>query len=324
LSANHAASEGGGINSLNFQKSGVLRGSTIAGNSAPVVGGIRLLKADMTNVIIANNIGNNCSITQFVDSTFNLSSDGTCDFSNSPTNKIGVSARLGPLAFNGGPTRTHALLSDSPAINGGHFPAPVVLLDQRGALRIPPGQPGGNQHDIGAFEFNAAGVGTFTLTTAASSATAEQTTTLTLTWTHPERWRDLNTVDIQLRHQEAMPLWVRFTEGLTETQGISVTNGLALYNSDGTPAGVGEPGSATVLESDTATLDLAQSRVQGSGPQGKDVRLTLAVRLKRSAAGQIYALTLVAGDDDGTLQGPNDAGRLAVGPFTTLLPLTVR
>jgi hypothetical protein len=323
VSANHAAIDGGGIGSLDFQKTAVLRGSTIAGNSSPTAGGIRVLKADMRNVIVANNIGSNCSIAQFFDSTFNLSSESSCLFSNSPTNKIGVSARLSPLAFNGGPTRTHALLADSPAINGGNFPAPVVLLDQRGALRIPPGQPGGNQHDIGAFEFNATGVGTFALTSR-GSATAEQTITLAQTWTHPERWRDLNTVDVQLRQDETMPLWMRFTEGLTETAGITATNGLVLYNSDGSVAGVGEPGQALVLESDTAALDLAQSRVLGSGPQGKDVALTLAVRLKQPAAGRVYAVTLLASDDGGTLQGPNEAGTLAVGPFTTFLPLAVR
>ena len=41
-----------------------------------------------------------------------------------------------------------------------------------------------------------------------------QPATLSLIWTHPDHWRDLNTVDVQLRHEEAMPLWVRFTEGV--------------------------------------------------------------------------------------------------------------
>jgi hypothetical protein len=228
LSANHAGHAGGGISGLNMKGRVALRASTIAGNSAVSGGGIRLKEVEATNVIFANNSDSNCIFSDFSSSSFNLSTDGSCAFDGS-NNITGVSARLSPLAFNGGPTRTHALLPDSPAIDAGTFgPLPAILSDQRGAKRIPPGQPGGNPHDIGAFEFNAAGVGTFALTPVTANTTANQTTTLTLTWTHPDRWRDLSTVDLQLRHGEQLPLWVRFTEGLTETQGISVTNGLAL------------------------------------------------------------------------------------------------
>ena len=106
-------------------------------------------------------------------------------------------------------------------------------------------------------------MGSFTFNARSATLLPDQPIALSLTWTHPERWRDLNTVDVQLRRQEDMPLWVRFTEGLTTTAGISATNGLVLYNSDGTIAGVGEPGRAATLESDSAWPDLAQSRVQG-------------------------------------------------------------
>ena len=53
-------------------------------------------------------------------------------------NFFGVDPRLGPLADNGGPTMTHALLPGSPAIDAGD-PAAVAgvggvpLFDQRGA-----------------------------------------------------------------------------------------------------------------------------------------------------------------------------------------------
>jgi hypothetical protein len=67
-----------------------------------------------------------------------------------PTDQIGTPAApidplLGPLADNGGPTLTHALQSDSPAINRGDPAAPPQ--DQRGYGRV--GVP-----DVGAFEFN--------------------------------------------------------------------------------------------------------------------------------------------------------------------------
>ena len=58
-----------------------------------------------------------------------------------------ISALLGPLADNGGPTFTHALLPGSPAINAAD-PATTVSIDQRGEPR-----PAGTGFDIGAFEF---------------------------------------------------------------------------------------------------------------------------------------------------------------------------
>jgi hypothetical protein len=62
---------------------------------------------------------------------------------------------LGPLAANGGPTRTHALLTGSPAIDHGPVPVPVFTgnaFDQRGAgfLRVVDGTV-----DIGAYEVQA-------------------------------------------------------------------------------------------------------------------------------------------------------------------------
>lgn len=55
---------------------------------------------------------------------------------------------LGPLANNGGPTRTHALLPGSPALNAGsNAKVPAGFMDQRGLARI-----SGGTVDIGAFE----------------------------------------------------------------------------------------------------------------------------------------------------------------------------
>jgi hypothetical protein len=59
--------------------------------------------------------------------------------------------KLGPLADNGGPTRTHALLPGSPAIDRGNTDVcsadPVGGVDQRGVTR-----PQGAACDIGAYE----------------------------------------------------------------------------------------------------------------------------------------------------------------------------
>jgi hypothetical protein len=59
---------------------------------------------------------------------------------------------LGPLANNGGPTQTHALLAGSPAIDkGDNTGAPAT--DQRGVARPRDGDGNGSLLvDIGAFE----------------------------------------------------------------------------------------------------------------------------------------------------------------------------
>lgn len=62
-------------------------------------------------------------------------------------NIVGVDPMLGPLADNGGPTQTHALLAGSPAIDLGSNPRSLAT-DQRGAAREL-----GQGVDIGAFEW---------------------------------------------------------------------------------------------------------------------------------------------------------------------------
>lgn len=68
---------------------------------------------------------------------------------------IGANPLLGPLANNGGPTQTHALLAGSPALNTGPDPVPTFTgndFDQRGPgfVRVVNGRI-----DIGAYEMQA-------------------------------------------------------------------------------------------------------------------------------------------------------------------------
>jgi hypothetical protein len=162
--------------------------STISGNEAGYGGGIRQIGGDITINFstIANNtamggggihrhlaygtttIGN--SIIAGNRMLYNLSSDVYGNFNSQGYNLIsditgssgfggngdqvgyGIDAKLGPLNNNGGPTRTHALLPGSPAIdafnaNFGRFSPSGT--DQRGKIRLPRGQ-----WDIGAFESN--------------------------------------------------------------------------------------------------------------------------------------------------------------------------
>jgi hypothetical protein len=75
----------------------------------------------------------------------NLSSDSSCSFT-AAGDLQNTNPLLGPLAANGGPTPTHALLPGSPAFGAGtNIGCPAT--DQRGNTR-----PQGVLCDIGAFE----------------------------------------------------------------------------------------------------------------------------------------------------------------------------
>jgi hypothetical protein len=116
--------------------------STVAFNSGGGVGGGAGLT--MSNSIISNNgLGSNCG--GFSNSpTFqgtNISDDDSC---GGPSDILIGDPQLAPLADNGGPTRTHALVVGSPAINAGTLC--TVQEDQRYVAR--------DAHcDLGAFEF---------------------------------------------------------------------------------------------------------------------------------------------------------------------------
>jgi CSLREA domain-containing protein len=141
--ANNTAGVGGGIYTEGASTS--ITHSTIAGNSANWVGGV-FGSITAANSIIAANV-----------SESGLDLWGTLDPSSHNfigQDHPGVDPLLGPLADNGGPTWTMALLPGSPLINGGDpdFAAPPDF-DQRGNSfpRVI-----GGRIDIGAFEFNAA------------------------------------------------------------------------------------------------------------------------------------------------------------------------
>lgn len=86
----------------------------------------------------------------------NLDSDGSSGWTDGANGDIvgteatPVAARLAPLQDNGGPTRTHALMLGSPALDAGScvdVANATIAADQRGQSR-----PSGPACDIGAFE----------------------------------------------------------------------------------------------------------------------------------------------------------------------------
>jgi hypothetical protein len=93
---------------------------------------------------------------------FGFSGDpGVVGFSPGPTDIVplqGLVRILAPLADNGGPTLTHALVPGSPAIDvapsADCAAPPIFSLDQRGFPRNVDGDgvPSSNECDVGSFE----------------------------------------------------------------------------------------------------------------------------------------------------------------------------
>jgi hypothetical protein len=119
------------------------------GNNTVVLGTAIAGDGDVTlgSCILAANPSTPQLGTNVVDDGFNLSSDPAAPFDH-PQSLTGTDPLIGPLADNGGPTRTMALLSGSPAIDAGDD-ANCPPTDQRGVSR-----PFGVRCDIGAFELN--------------------------------------------------------------------------------------------------------------------------------------------------------------------------
>lgn len=109
--------------------------------------------------IVANTTGGpNCQAASGMLNSegHNVESANTCGFT-SPGDLANTDPRLGPLQDNGGPTPTHALLPDSPAIDAGN-PGTCPPADQRGVARPQDGNGDGVAVcDIGAFEVVPAG-----------------------------------------------------------------------------------------------------------------------------------------------------------------------
>lgn len=168
-----SSGQGGGI----FLTFGVLRNCTIAGNSATGQGGgirlatsLNVIRLTLANTIVGDNAApNGADISS--NSVINISSaniietpiyNGGGSYAIVGTGTIiYADPRLAPLSNYGGASETHALLSDSPALNAGSDCVltengcgdgnAALLTDQRGA-----GAPRkiGAAVDIGAFEQN--------------------------------------------------------------------------------------------------------------------------------------------------------------------------
>lgn len=172
--ANPYGSGGGGGGIFDFGTA-TITNSTISGNSTSPGGGFGggiwdfNSTARIGNTIIAKNIGDRNPLDgpdvygNFTSLGYNLIgiSNGSTGFGVAGdivgTTASPVDPKLGPLANNGGPTQTQALLPGSPAIDAGNnsLNPPGITTDQRGPgfVRI-----ANSTVDIGAFEVQARSV----------------------------------------------------------------------------------------------------------------------------------------------------------------------
>jgi len=187
VSGNTAKQGGGMYNSSSL----TMTNSTLSGNTAMNDGGgIFLSYSDFTmhNTLVAGNTapnapevyGNSRSFTYSGNNLFGENGvsgvEGPTLTSNDLILAGSINTAIGPLADNGGPTQTHALVAGSPAIDAGNnnmIPANLVN-DQRGA-----GFPRivGSAVDIGAVEGIGTGTTTFALAVTKTGGNGSVTST---------------------------------------------------------------------------------------------------------------------------------------------------
>jgi hypothetical protein len=163
--------------------------------------------------------------------------------------------------------------------------------------------PGSCQGSVGAGE----------LTPKDGSSEVGEPATFELTWTVPkgQTWRDLKYLDLKLDDKGFIGLWARFLPGNPSA--------FALLNNQGQIVAEGAAGNAGVLDSPTATLDLANISFQAAEPTSPTVTAKFVVSFKPAAAGdasaeaaRVYDTFISAANLAGTVQGPEKKGHWTV------------
>jgi CSLREA domain-containing protein len=262
----------------------VIANTLIAGNGA--TGNGPDLKNDLNSDLIYISGGNNLI----------GNADGVSDFNNfgdqTGSTATPLDPRLSPLANNGGPTLTHALLSNSTALDagdnnsaatGGAFPP----TDQRGAQRFAdsPDADSTATVDIGAFEF---------LQTLEDipNKTINEDTALTITFGLGDNGPDVTSVTASSNNQALLPNASLVLSGSGAARSLQLTP----------PAN----------QSGVATITITVNRVSG-GPLSDT--FTLTVNSINDAPSFSIPSTQTALEDAGPKTIPNFATNVTAGPL---------
>jgi hypothetical protein len=233
LSGNSATGQianGGGI--CNFATLTV-SDSTLSGNSAGDGIANDVFKdtagtVTLNNTIVANNSGGDISNSGTLAGSHNLIGDGSGGSGLKST--ITGDPKLGPLAYNGGPTQTMALQSGSPAIDKGDNS--LIANDPTTTEPYEDDQRGmnfnrvvGSSVDIGAFEVQPTD-STVALTASPGPSVYGQAVTITAD------------VSLTLSGTQATAGTITFLDGNTVLQsGVPVSGGQATYSTTALTAG---------------------------------------------------------------------------------------
>lgn len=151
ISGNSTIFSGGGLYVTNSAVVTVTNSTIVSNTASLMVGGIASFNSStiiLKNTLTAQNAPSDCGKSGgfILSNGHNLDSDDSCGLTEA--NDLPATLPLiGLLQNNGGATKTHALLENSPAINAGSN-AGCPATDQRGVTR-----PQGIACDMGAFEF---------------------------------------------------------------------------------------------------------------------------------------------------------------------------
>ena len=340
ISDNLAIGNQGGGGILQQNRPTTIVNSTFSGNSAiKGGGGIEKRGGSLSlraTVLRAGPVGTNCE-GQIDTQGSNVADDGTCFTGGLNGDQVVGDVKLGPLANNGGPTQTHALLGGSPAIDAVVSGCPPPATDQRGVTR-----PTGLRCDAGAFEGGASQQSLQLSSATYSVSEAGGTATITVTRTGSSSGAVGAT--LTLSGGTATPsadyigttFTVSFADGET-SKAVSIpivndaldeddeTVNLALSDPTG-GAVIGSPSTAvlTIVDDDaTPTISINDVTVPDANFPG-----TNAVFFVTLSAPSGKPVTVVAQTADGTAKAGADYN--AVGPLTltfrpgeTIKPLTV-
>lgn len=135
----------------------------------------------------------------------------------------------------------------------------------------------------------------------------------TTTCSDIDGWHNIATIDFKIAKSNPngngngngvpIALWVQFDEN---------NNLIHFYDPDSQFWSDGTPGSNVVLSSRFAELHLAQTSVQGSGPNGRSVKITWSVVFKDAAVMKNYKQFLLITDDSGFNTGFDRVGSWSV------------
>jgi hypothetical protein len=140
-----------------------------------------------------------------------------------------------------------------------------------------------------------------------------QTQQFITTCSDVDGWRNIATIDFKIAKSSpngngngnGVPIafWVQFDEA---------NNLIHFYDPDSQTWSDGTPGSFMVLSSRFAELHLAQTSVQGSGPNGRSVNITWSIVFKEAAVMNNYKQFLLITDDYGFNTGFDQVGSWSV------------